>query len=54
MNREEQHDDKMLYELLRCIKALTTTEIGKTALRLHYPNPFPRPLIPPLFGKETR
>ena len=41
MNREEQHDDKMLYELLRCIKALTTTEIGKSALRLHYPKPFP-------------
>jgi len=31
----------MLYELLRCIKAFTTTEIGKAALRLHYPKPFP-------------
>lgn len=39
--REEQHDDKMLYELLRCIKAFTTTEIGKNAIRQHYPNPFP-------------
>ena len=39
--REEQHDDKMLYELLRCIKAFTTTEIGKNAIRKHYPGPFP-------------
>lgn len=39
--REEQHDDQMLYELLRCIKAFTTTEIGKQAIRQHYPKPFP-------------
>ncbi|KAK8864175.1 hypothetical protein IAR55_001421 [Kwoniella newhampshirensis] len=38
--REEQHDDQMLYELLRCVKALSTSEIGKTALRAHFPNPF--------------
>lgn len=38
--REEQHDDKMLYELLRCVKALTTTEIGKSAIRHHHPRPF--------------
>ncbi|WVR07273.1 hypothetical protein IAU60_004314 [Kwoniella sp. DSM 27419] len=39
--REEQHDDQMLYELLRCVKALSTSEIGKTALRAHFPDPFP-------------
>jgi len=51
--REEQHDDQMLYELLRCIKALSTSEvgtiparadnkqIGKTALRHRFPSPFP-------------
>lgn len=27
MIREEQHDDQMLYELLRCIKALCTSEV---------------------------
>jgi hypothetical protein len=31
----------MLYELLRCVKALTTTEIGKDAIRQRYPAPFP-------------
>ncbi|WVW83631.1 hypothetical protein I302_105652 [Kwoniella bestiolae CBS 10118] len=39
--REEQHDDQMLYELLRCVKALSTSEIGKIALRSHFPRPFP-------------
>ncbi|WWC61630.1 uncharacterized protein I303_104214 [Kwoniella dejecticola CBS 10117] len=39
--REEQHDDQMLYELLRCVKALSTSEIGKAALRSQFPNPFP-------------
>ncbi|WWC89582.1 uncharacterized protein L201_004507 [Kwoniella dendrophila CBS 6074] len=39
--REEQHDDQMLYELLRCVKALSTSEIGKVALRTHFPAPFP-------------
>ncbi|OCF76299.1 hypothetical protein I204_03599 [Kwoniella mangroviensis CBS 8886] len=39
--REEQHDDQMLYELLRCVKALSTSEIGKIALRSHFPQPFP-------------
>ncbi|WVN88109.1 uncharacterized protein L203_103309 [Cryptococcus depauperatus CBS 7841] len=38
--REEQHDDQMLYEILRCVKALSTSEIGKTALRKHFPRPF--------------
>lgn len=33
-NREEQHDDQMLYELLRCIKALSTSEV-----RLFFYNP---------------
>lgn len=26
--REEQHDDQMLYELLRCVKALGTSEVS--------------------------
>ncbi|WRT66121.1 uncharacterized protein IL334_003074 [Kwoniella shivajii] len=39
--REEQHDDQMLYELLRCVKALSTSEIGKGALRSQFPAPFP-------------
>lgn len=39
--REEQHDDKMLYELLRCVKALSTSEVGKAALRAAHPRPFP-------------
>lgn len=39
--REEQHDDKMLYELLRCVKALSTSEVGKAALRARHPRPFP-------------
>lgn len=39
--REEQHDDKMLYELLRCVKALSTSEVGKAALRSKHPRPFP-------------
>lgn len=26
--REEQHDDQMLYELLRCMKALSTSEVS--------------------------
>ncbi|CAD6585272.1 MAG: hypothetical protein TREMPRED_004096 [Tremellales sp. Tagirdzhanova-0007] len=39
--REEQHDDQMLYELLRCVKALSTSEVGKSALRAHFPSPFP-------------
>lgn len=37
---EEQHDDQMLYEVLRCIKALSTSEIGKDALRAQFPRPF--------------
>ncbi|EIW70912.1 hypothetical protein TREMEDRAFT_29011 [Tremella mesenterica DSM 1558] len=40
-SREEQHDDQMLYEILRCIKAFSTSEIGKTALRSSFPKPFP-------------
>lgn len=31
----------MLYELLRCIKALGTSEVGKHALRSAHPRPFP-------------
>ncbi|KAG2146133.1 armadillo-type protein [Suillus bovinus] len=38
--REEQHDDQILYELLRCFKALSTSEIGCFALRSSCPTPF--------------
>jgi hypothetical protein len=38
--REEQHDDKLLHELLRCLKALSTSEIGCFALRSSCPTPF--------------
>ncbi|KAF7965950.1 hypothetical protein HWV62_40752 [Athelia sp. TMB] len=38
--KEEQHDDQILYELLRCMKALSTSEIGCFALRSSCPTPF--------------
>lgn len=38
--REEQHDDQMLHELLRCLKALSTSSIGCFALRSSCPMPF--------------
>lgn len=38
--REEQHDDQMLYELLRCVKALSTSAVGCNALRAYCPAPF--------------
>lgn len=38
--REEQHDDKILHELLRCLKALSTSSIGCFALRSSCPTPF--------------
>ncbi|KAJ8503524.1 hypothetical protein ONZ45_g10778 [Pleurotus djamor] len=38
--REEQHDDKALHELLRCLKALSTSSIGCFALRSSCPTPF--------------
>jgi hypothetical protein len=37
---EEQHDDQLLHELLRCLKALSTSEIGCFALRSSCPTPF--------------
>ena len=37
---EEQHDDHMLHELLRCFKALSTSSIGCFALRSSCPTPF--------------
>lgn len=40
LNREEQHDDQILHELLRCFKALSTSEIGCFALRSSCPTPF--------------
>ncbi|KDQ57071.1 hypothetical protein JAAARDRAFT_157150 [Jaapia argillacea MUCL 33604] len=38
--REEQHDDQLLHELLRCFKALSTSSIGCFALRSSCPTPF--------------
>ncbi|KAM0747108.1 hypothetical protein T439DRAFT_329352 [Meredithblackwellia eburnea MCA 4105] len=38
--REEQHDDQVLHELLRCLKALTLTSCGKRALSSRSPSPF--------------
>ena len=40
LDREEQHDDQILHELLRCFKALSTSEIGCFALRSSCPTPF--------------
>lgn len=39
-NREEQHDDQILHELLRCFKALGTSVAGCNALRSCCPTPF--------------
>jgi len=39
-SREEQHDDQVLHELLRCFKALSTSSIGCFALRSSCPTPF--------------
>jgi len=39
-NSEEQHDDQVLHELLRCLKALSTSSIGCFALRSSCPTPF--------------
>ncbi|KAI0950755.1 hypothetical protein AcW1_007982 [Taiwanofungus camphoratus] len=38
--REEQHDDQILHELLRCFKALSTSVDGCAALRSYCPSPF--------------
>ncbi|KAF9264158.1 hypothetical protein L218DRAFT_253035 [Marasmius fiardii PR-910] len=38
--REEQHDDQLLHELLRCFKALNTSTVGCAALRSSSPTPF--------------
>ncbi|RXW23275.1 hypothetical protein EST38_g2577 [Candolleomyces aberdarensis] len=38
--REEQHDDQVLHELLRCFKALSTSSIGCFALRSSCPTPY--------------
>ena len=39
-SREEQRDDKILHEILRCFKALSTSSIGCFALRTSCPSPF--------------
>ncbi|CAL1716994.1 unnamed protein product [Somion occarium] len=38
--REEQHDDQILHELLRCFKALSTSAVGCNALRSRAPTPY--------------
>ncbi|KAI0789852.1 armadillo-type protein [Abortiporus biennis] len=40
--REEQHDDQLLHELLRCFKALETSAAGCHALRSRCPRPYPQ------------
>lgn len=40
LHREEQHDDQVLHELLRCFKALSTSAIGCFALRSSCPTPY--------------
>ncbi|PWN52326.1 hypothetical protein IE53DRAFT_373620 [Violaceomyces palustris] len=49
--REEQHDDQLLHELLRCFVALATTEIGKGALQSRAPSPF-KELVELLFSEK--
>ncbi|GAA5839333.1 hypothetical protein JCM9279_005909 [Rhodotorula babjevae] len=49
--REEQHDDQVLYEVLRCFKALTMTACGKRALASHSPTPF-LPVAALLFSEK--
>ncbi|GAA6010045.1 hypothetical protein JCM10207_007534 [Rhodosporidiobolus poonsookiae] len=49
--REEQHDDQVLHELLRCFKGLTMTACGKRALASHSPTPF-LPLTALLFSEK--
>ncbi|GAA6052966.1 hypothetical protein JCM3770_001152 [Rhodotorula araucariae] len=49
--REEQHDDQVLHELLRCFKALTMTACGKRALASHSPTPF-LPIASLLFSEK--
>ncbi|KDE04696.1 hypothetical protein MVLG_04919 [Microbotryum lychnidis-dioicae p1A1 Lamole] len=49
--REEQHDDQLLQELLRCFKALTMTACGKRALASRSPTPF-LPLANLLFSEK--
>ncbi|SCV73429.1 BQ2448_7355 [Microbotryum intermedium] len=49
--REEQHDDQLLQELLRCFKALTMTACGKRALASRSPTPF-LPLADLLFSEK--
>ena len=38
--REEQHDDTLLFEILRCMVALGSSQTGRRALLRHAPMPF--------------
>jgi hypothetical protein len=38
--RDEQHDDQILHELLRCVKAMSTSAVGCVALRSCCPKPW--------------
>ncbi|GAA5872921.1 hypothetical protein JCM3774_004877 [Rhodotorula dairenensis] len=49
--REEQHDDQVLHEVLRCFKALTMTNVGKRTLATYSPTPF-LPLTALLFSEK--
>ncbi|CDR99391.1 hypothetical protein [Sporisorium scitamineum] len=49
--REEQHDDMLLHELLRCFVVLSTTEVGRDAQASQAPRPF-RQLVDLLFSDK--
>lgn len=49
--RDEQHDDMLLHELLRCFVVLSTTEVGRQALASQAPRPF-RELVDLLFSEK--
>ncbi|KAL9936837.1 hypothetical protein V8E36_004072 [Tilletia maclaganii] len=39
--REEQHDDQLLYEILRCLLVLVRTDRGGSVMGAQLPSPFP-------------
>ncbi|KAJ9119640.1 hypothetical protein QFC22_003349 [Naganishia vaughanmartiniae] len=47
----EQHDDQLFFEILRCIKGLTTSEPGKEAIIEHGATPF-RELVDLLYSEK--
>ncbi|KAJ9127585.1 hypothetical protein QFC24_000994 [Naganishia onofrii] len=49
--RSEQHDDQLFFEILRCIKGLTTSDPGKEAIIEHGVTPF-RELVDLLYSEK--